>query len=756
VPVRDRAKFILDNLYQLGSRIMASDYSQYESHFTLEIMEVCEFQLYDYMTQNLPTGGAFRDVLRSIIGGRNHCTYKNVSVDINGTRMSGEMNTSLGNGFTNLMLILFTAYSHKWKNFRGVIEGDDGLFTYFGDEPTLGWFESLGFTIKLQHFDFLNEASFCGLVFDSVDMCVLADPIKLLLNVGWARANLLNASQKTLCKMLRAKCMSLYSSYPGCPVVSSFAFNILRLLGPGYVNTNDMNNYKRTMFYQDLIGFDFNKRPVVGFGSRIIVSKLFKISVQDQIILEEYFDSMCKIDNWTHPSLLGYCNKDQLHYSDVYVQDSYCHGNCPILRVPHKMTRKRQQKLKKQKQQQKPAVPVVRRPVVKRPNRTMATVMDNSSIGSKIGSALGGVLGHGAQQLVKYITGFGDYSLQENTLMTGGMSPPDVKNSVDTGGFIVRHREYIADILGTIAFTNTTFSINPGLEGSFPWLSQIAQSFEEYAIRGMIFEYKSMSASAAISASANTALGTVIMATQYNSLNNAFTDKKTMENYQFANSSKPNESFIHPIECKMNQTPLARMYTRDGTPTTGDLRFYDLGTFQIATQGQIVNGGVMGELWCSFEVELYKPKLVSSLGFNELTDHWIITSTTSAAPFSISALRALQPGSLLGTTILGNLVTFPSSISDGNFLVNYFDIGSSVTTVNPTVTFSNCSVLNVWNNDASAAANTAAGAVSTTYFTLFVIKVTASPASFIFGAAGTIPAGTADLWITQINSGIAT
>jgi len=395
-------------------------------------------------------------------------------------------------------------------------------------------------------------------------------------------------------------------------------------------------------------------------------------------------------------------------------------------------------------------------PPVKRQNRTMANVMNNSSIGSKIGSALGGVIGHGAQQLVKYVTGFGDYSLAENTLMTGGMSPPDVKNSVDSGGFIVRHREYISDVLGTINFTNSSYAINPALEGSFPWLSQIAQNFEEYAIRGMIFEYKSMSASAAISASTNTALGTVIMATQYNSLNPAFADKKTMENYQFANSAKPNETFIHPIECKMNQTPLARMYTRDGTPTSGDLRFYDLGLFQIATQGQIVNGGVMGELWCSFEVELFKPKLVAALGFNELTDHWIITSTTAAAPFSSAPLRVLQPGSLIGSTISGNVVSLPLSISDGTYLVNYFDIGTSVTINNPTITFANCSVLSIWDNDTVAAGNSASGSVSTTYFTLFVIKVTASGATFTFGSVGTIPAGTADLWITQVNSLIVT
>lgn len=50
--------------------------------------------------------------------------------------------------------------------------------------------------------------------------------------------------------------------------------------------------------------------------------------------------------------------------------------------------------------------------------------------------------------------------------------------------------------------------------------------------------------------SVNTALGQVIMATDYNAANPPFGQKSEMENYEFGQSCKPSESQIHPIEVR--------------------------------------------------------------------------------------------------------------------------------------------------------------------------------------------------------------
>lgn len=214
------------------------------------------------------------------------------------------------------------------------------------------------------------------------------------------------------------------------------------------------------------------------------------------------------------------------------------------------------------------------------------------------------------------IRGFGAYKIGNNSVLAGGMSPPMIVNSVRSGGMIVRHREYLRDITASNLFKGTTFTINPGLPETFPWLAQIAGSFEQYRMRGLLFEYKTTSSDTILSSATSTALGTVVMGTQYNVLDEPFDNKFEMENYEFSNSSKPSLSMIHPIECAKSQTPISLLYVR--TPSTdtskGDPRLYDLAKFTIATvgmQGQFntpqQNNAAIGELWCTYEVEFFKP-----------------------------------------------------------------------------------------------------------------------------------------------------
>ena len=74
--------------------------------------------------------------------------------------------------------------------------------------------------------------------------------------------------------------------------------------------------------------------------------------------------------------------------------------------------------------------------------------------------------------------------------------------------FVIRHREYITDIYSGVAgspgapapspFKIQSFSLNPGMIETYPWLSNVAGRFEEYNIEGMLFEYKSMYSDAAV------------------------------------------------------------------------------------------------------------------------------------------------------------------------------------------------------------------------------------------------------------------
>lgn len=186
------------------------------------------------------------------------------------------------------------------------------------------------------------------------------------------------------------------------------------------------------------------------------------------------------------------------------------------------------------------------------------------------------------------------------------------------GGFRVTHEEYIGDVIGPAttdprsAFASQVYGINPGDAGTFPWLATLANSFEEYTWNRVAFCYKTTSSDAIVAAAGTSAMGVIVMATQYNSNNPPFTSRQQMELYQGSMSVKPSLSACHYVECRRNLTPYQTLYIRANQhflndTVLGPLQNYDVGQFTIATCN--TNGGVLGELWVKYDVTLKKPKL---------------------------------------------------------------------------------------------------------------------------------------------------
>jgi len=250
------------------------------------------------------------------------------------------------------------------------------------------------------------------------------------------------------------------------------------------------------------------------------------------------------------------------------------------------------------------------------------------------GESAGKLLGGLAQKAIKAITGFGEYQtpsfpIESNVLIEHG-DPPKVQNNGKE--FIVRHREYLGDIYSGVAgsagnaaptpFSLQSYAINPGLAATFPWMANLGARFEQYVIEGMLFEYKSMYSDAAVQIGGS--LGSVIMATEYNASKPVFVSKIEMENYEFAQSSKPSCSMIHPIECAKNQAVLEEQYIRTAALLSNeDVKMYDFGNFQIASQGIPCTGQAvsLGELWVTYQIKLLKPRISSYVdsGYARLT-----------------------------------------------------------------------------------------------------------------------------------------
>lgn len=280
--------------------------------------------------------------------------------------------------------------------------------------------------------------------------------------------------------------------------------------------------------------------------------------------------------------------------------------------------------------------------------------------GELLGSAFGlGNLGRTAGKHLAHLFGFGDYQVKENIFLNGTL--PEVHNVPTGGGTIVRFQEYLGDVFtsATIGgFRTQEFLINPANPNTFPWLSQLAANYEQYSFEGLVFEFRSTSADALNST--NTALGTVMMATQYDVADTSFASKSEMLNYEFSNSVKPSDSCLHMIECAPKQSTLSELYTNAGgtNPAGTDPRFYNLGRFTIATTGFQAASVNVGELHCTYQVRLLKPKLYDTLGFSN--EYALFNLISASGTNTCGATQTLISSNEIVPVLTSTTITIPA------------------------------------------------------------------------------------------------
>jgi hypothetical protein len=359
-----------------------------------------------------------------------------------------------------------------------------------------------------------------------------------------------------------------------------------------------------------------------------------------------------------------------------------------------------------------------------------------STIGGKIGGA------------ISKIIGWGDYEVNSNTLLTGDV-PQFGANKHST---TISHKEYLGDVVGSSAFTKTDYTINPGIFGTFPWLSKMAGLYTQYTIHGMIFEFKSTSATAI--GSTNTALGTVIMATRYNTYNNEFTSKIEMENHEFSTSCKPADSCMHPIECAPDETPYLVHFVRSHALASGeDERLYDWGIFSIATVGMQA-AATIGELWISYDITFSKPRLNPGSYPNPL--HARIANGPASLTNPLGDIQRGVGGNLpITITATGSgwdTINFPSYVQTGRYLVIFHFKDESDTY---SLTYTNCQLATsgygfdqdgVWyvNNDDG-----------TSTLAARLVDITGFPASIQVNPTTTWTGTDVDVYVLQMPEGSA-
>lgn len=283
IPVHLRPEFLRRMFEGNSGPFYETDYSEFEKHFTPEVMNSLELVLYDHMLLHYPQVAA---MIRIALAGTNKCVYRGFIIKIAGKRMSGDMCTSLGNGFSNLMLFKFAAYLKGGIAF-GVVEGDDALFTS-SVLLTHEDFKSLGFDIKIDVYESLHSSSFCGML-SSQDGILLRNIVRVIPKFGWTFSPRRLGGPMVKMALLRARALSLCYESPRCPIIHALAKRALELtygfepiFDSGYHHTS-VSQWV-TLFGEEMMA-ELEKGP--SLQSRVDFAEKFHISVPCQLHAEK-------------------------------------------------------------------------------------------------------------------------------------------------------------------------------------------------------------------------------------------------------------------------------------------------------------------------------------------------------------------------------------------------------------------------------------------------------------------------------------
>jgi hypothetical protein len=187
----------------------------------------------------------------------------------------------------------------------------------------------------------------------------------------------------------------------------------------------------------------------------------------------------------------------------------------------------------------------------------------------------------------------------------------------------------------------------------------------------------------------------------------ALVNKRACEDYVGCTAGVPSTSILHPVECKSNSDVLERYFVSNNADSdSNELKFFNVGTFNLFTQGQQAASINLGELWVSYDIEFFNPR-VNISGSTGLMDHYQISGGTIGTSAPMGTIPILPTsGSNLGSTanVTTQAIILPVTAPNTAYMILYNYYGVSSTAVNPTMTWTplNGFSLNLFNADTAS------------------------------------------------------
>jgi hypothetical protein len=242
--------------------------------------------------------------------------------------------------------------------------------------------------------------------------------------------------------------------------------------------------------------------------------------------------------------------------------------------------------------------------------------------------------------------------------------------------------EYIGDIAGTVAFTTTQYSVQPGQTATFPWLSIEAKQWEKYEFQKLEFYLKPEVTQYTTNANS----GKVILSFDSDASDPAPLNKQEAEDVMPMADGMSYQTISLNIPKFILQSHHDSFYVRPGNlPGGADIKTYDLGNLFVSTIGQGAGVPNMMELRVRYTCTLMIPILENTAAapqnnqVSNLVDSKAVLTTTVA----YQPLLASAASTALAVTNGLNVVNTAGSIvpPPGNYIL---DVDFNVQVTNST------------------------------------------------------------------------
>jgi len=223
--------------------VTTTDFTGQENSIREELMNRVEMRILHRLLDGSIDPLLLRYIMKTLTY-RNWCQNKTAGVafSLPTARMSGEFTTACFNALINIVCTAYCYYKEFYQDthtitefflernrtWKLLVEGDDGLHWCIHGSVSSHWYTRMGFVVKIEHFDSVDKASFCGQVFNPETRTLTTDISKFILKFGWANGKYHGSSSAVLDMLTVAKAYSYAYTFPQCPVIYPICYEIIK------------------------------------------------------------------------------------------------------------------------------------------------------------------------------------------------------------------------------------------------------------------------------------------------------------------------------------------------------------------------------------------------------------------------------------------------------------------------------------------------------------------------------------------------